>query len=130
MSENFEKAYRKYSTKSGIEANENVLKAGIVNSRLVVTHGHVNDKHIEPLLLALAQQRDVVELALNFNDDLTDKARFVFLDMDTFLLQNKCFCIVLRIIPSYSFAFICKELRNQHSFRFLRNTHFLCCHHP
>eukprot|EP00667_Euglena_gracilis_P005295 EG_transcript_5332 len=73
MSENFEKAYRKYSTKSGIEANENVLKAGIVNSRLVVTHGHVNDKHIEPLLLALAQQRDVVELALNFNDDLTDK---------------------------------------------------------
>lgn len=108
MSENFEKAYRKYSTKSGIEANENVLKAGIVNSRLVVTHGHVNDKHIEPLLLALAQQRDVVELALNFNDDLTDKARFVFFGHGYISSAEQ---MLLYCIANNTFILLCFHLR-------------------
>ena len=42
-------------------------------TRLNITHGRVSDNHVGPLIKALEEQNTLVELALNFNDGLTDE---------------------------------------------------------
>ena len=42
-------------------------------TRLNVTHGRVDDHHVQPLIEALREHHDIEEVALNFNDKLTDE---------------------------------------------------------